>query len=152
MNDKQNRPANGLKRMLPLLVVVLMIFSLCACQTDFSKAADYTLDVNGGANIFVPDLSVIEMPGDSETVTFEITNNGSKQMDYTLSVSSLEKLPLVFTLATEQAEADGANANGTIAGGEKHRYTLTVSWPAEENSYTYAGLVDQVSVKLETEE
>ncbi len=142
---------NRIVKTVAWLMGISIVFFFCACQTDFSKPADYSLDVNSGANRFVPELSVIELPGDSQAIVFEITNKGGAEREYTLSVSSFGVLPLVFELDTEQAEVEGANAVGKISGGAKHRYTLFVSWPAEENSYIYAGLIDKVSVTLNVE-
>ncbi len=149
MNDRTGRLANALKRSILIFISVLFMLPLCACQKDFSKPADYTLDVSDGTNMFIPQLSVIEIPGDSQTIVFEIINEGNSETDYKLSVNSFGTLPLVFELDTAQAQVAGASAVGTISGGAKHRYTLTASWPAEKNSYIYKGQKEIVSVTLD---
>ncbi len=141
-----------MKRLLFLLISILLLFSLCSCQTDFSRPADYTFDAKNSKKIYTLDLSGMELPGTTKTFVFEVENTSGSEKEYTLTALSVGNLSLTceFTPETESEDmetAGGSTAKGGIGKNEKHRYTLTVTWPAEENSYIYAGSVSSITVE-----
>ncbi len=141
-----------MKKTILLLISALLLFSLCACQTDFSKPADYAFDAKNSKKTYTLDLSGMDMPGTSKTFVFEVKNTSGSEKEYSLTALLVGNLPLTceFTPETESedmATIDGSTATGNIGKNEKHRYTLTVTWPAEENSYIYAGGVASITVE-----
>ncbi len=135
-----------------LVVLAMMLLSLCACQTDFSRPADYVFDAKNSERTYTLDLSGMNLPGTSKTFAFEVKNTSGSEKEYNLTALLVGTLPLNCEFAPETENentgtADGATATGTIGKNEKHRYTLTVSWSAEDNSYIYAGGVALVTVE-----
>ncbi len=142
-----------MKRLYKSIVVIFslfMLFSICACQTDFSRPADYAFDTKNSEKTYTLDLSGMELPGTSKTFVFEVKNTSGSEKEYALTALLIGNLPLTCEITPESEDMetiDGSTAKGNIGKNEKHRYTLTVTWPAEENSYIYAGGVASVTVE-----
>lgn len=155
-----------------LLVLVLATTSVISgrfaryAATDASEegahVAAFVFRVQDAEQQYV-DISKIQKPGDSVTYKFTVTNASGTvisevEEEYWLRLELRGSLPLVCTLNEEvtlqAAQMDNA---GAVAGNAAEKtfqaavkseqaYTLTVTWPAEENDLVYAqaGLAELV--------
>lgn len=118
-------------------------------------------------------------PGSKKEYTFQVTNTKDGKtsqvaQEYTFIVETTENLPLVFnlsagtsnpagvgtTIATENSLAF-TNGKAELSGGMlphtesvTHEYTLSVSWPDEENSKLadYADEIDMVTLTVKADQ
>jgi len=141
--------------------------------------------VAGDMSILQPET--IEMPlegltpgGEARSLTFKVVNYGAGKisevaLDYDVTVTTTNNLPLAFTLTAQPPEGahgagktvDGAGAvlgettarpdgkrEQTLTGGafplaetgQTHTYTLTVTWPDEESGKTKAEYADEIDL------
>ncbi len=142
-----NKEDDSVKRILLLLLSAILLFSLCSCQTDFSRPTDYVFDTKNGARKYTLDLSGINLPGTSKTFVFEVTNSAIGEKAYTLTALIEGTLPLICEFEDTSTATVESSVSKTIGRNETHRYKLTVSWPAEENSYLYAGGTASITVE-----
>ncbi len=131
-----------MKKIILLLLSAVVLLSLGACQTDFSRPADHVYDAKNDARSCTLDLSGVDLPGTSKTFVFEVKNTSGRDKDYALIALLEGDLPLICEFTPETREetiksSEGATAKGTIGQNEKHRYLLTVTWPAEGNNHIY---------------
>jgi len=131
---------------------------------DSARVAGYVLDIHDTQAHYL-NLTGIQKPGDSETYRFTVRNhNGTftSEVDeeFFLSLELRGSLPLVCSLSGEDVinlNAESIAENGLVAGsGSVHTfaaavqsgksYTLTVTWPSEENDiqYSRAGIAQLV--------
>ncbi len=139
-----------MKKAIIVLISALLLISLCSCQTDFTRPADYLFDAKNRERIYSIDLSGMNRPGTSKTFVFEVKNTSNSEKAYTLTALSEGNIPLICEFARENDNTEtpsGSTATGSIGKNEKHRYTLTVSWRAEENGYIYAGGTASITVE-----
>ncbi len=139
-------------RYLQFLLAVMLALLSCSCQTELSRPADHVFDVNNGRGQYILDLSGMELPDTSKTFVLEVRNSSGVERVYELTALLSGNLPLIceFTAEAENGSGkavDGSTVTDSIRENEKHRYTLTVSWPAEENGYVYAGGTAIVTVE-----
>ncbi len=139
------------KSIMALSTLFMLIF-LCACQTDFSRPSDYTFDTKSSEMTYNLDLSGLNLPGTSKTFVLEVKNTSGSEKEYAMTALLVGNLPLICEFAPEAESntiktVDGSTAKGNIGKNEKHRYTLTVTWPAEEDSYIYAGGVASITIE-----
>ena len=78
-------------------------------------------------------------PGENVRYQIKLTNNSDVKVDYTLKAVSYGNLPLTFSFDS---------GSGTMNYDEVKIVTLTVTWPAGQNSAAYANTVDAVKVTV----
>lgn len=115
-------------------------------------------------------------PGETRTVSFTVTNQDAGTvsevpLNYQLQIETTGNLPLQFGLSGEKTDEKDTESRlvgaldeetlcatgGTLpsAGGFgacSHSYTLTISWPEEQNTDEYSYEIDRLSVKISTEQ
>ena len=123
-------------------------------QTDSARIAAYVFRVEDNQKHFL-DISSIQKPGDVIIYKFTVTNKSGSVIsevseEFYMSMELRGSLPLNVSvvcgdekLALEANEAVTGATHVYQAAVETNRvYTMTVSWPGEENdiSYSWAGL------------
>ncbi len=97
------------------------------------------------------------IPGETETVSLEITNKSEVAVEYTIVVKNeTNNLPLRFTMekvgASADLSADGATYTTQRLPGEyTDKYKLTIDWPAaadQDRDPDRMGMVDHISVTV----
>lgn len=173
MNGNRKPHIFVLRAAAVLLVLVLLTTSVVsgryaryvstASGGDRARIAAYVFDVHDDVGTYI-DVSDIRNPGDSKTYQFTVRNhNGAVSEvneEYLVTMELRGSLPLVCTLSdsdTITLNGMNVNAQGLTSGqGAIHtftasvktgkEYTLTVSWPDNENDvkYSRAGLSELV--------
>lgn len=105
-------------------------------------------------------------PGETRTVELAVTNQKGSivseiAQEYSITISTTDNLPLTYSLAPKDTGGTGTYATNSGGGltwtgglmpysetGVTHTYTLTVTWPTEENSTRYMNEVDVVSLTV----
>ncbi len=180
MTDKKSRTPVVLYVGVILLCVTLLLtylvmgiyarYSTKASTGDSANVAAWVFELTGeGSTAFSFDLTDMNSPGDTKEIAFYITNTKNTRVcevdqAYNVIVESTGNLPFTYTL-TAAAPAVGTAAavgvasglgvaaeNGMLPAAESatHTYTLTISWPADLNSFTLHEEVDLVSVTVES--
>lgn len=164
------------------IAAVLLCLILISLWMLGDMYARYTTDKDGsdgarvsifGHNetITVPD-SLLQglVPGDSRTYTLTVDNGKGKEVSevsqkYSIEVATAGNLPLTYTLTENGtkvgsfSESDAASHTFTdssmafsAAKAGSHTYTLTVSWPGDQNSIDLSGLPDYIQVNINVEQ
>lgn len=114
-------------------------------------------------------------PGESRSIDFVVTNQESGiisevPLTYQLQIETTGNLPLQFSLSGEKTDKKDTESQlagaldetlcamgGTLPssggfGACSHSYTLTISWPEDQNTEKYSYEIDRLSVKISTEQ
>lgn len=156
--------------LLVLLLISLYISSgyLAKYASDNSRnegagVANFSFDINNSSTINL-DLSSITGPGASQTYTFTVNSPASTEVarHYEVIVKTTNNLPLTLTLADQTETLDSTtdpvatgvsyelSTYGDVAVGTalSKTYTLTVAWPAAQNSTDYSKVVGTISIEV----
>lgn len=170
MKGKQRRKVR-LLRYLALLALVTSLGvsgTLAKYSSSFSGVVGMRVAAFAGGGVMTFDDAMDNMrPGDSRTLSFEVTNVTAGQicevgLDYEIQVETTGNLPLTFSLSGEQREP-GTDSNLAVFSAERltapggflpagasrtHGYTLTVTWDAAQSGEAYSYEIDMVTVKV----
>ena len=158
-----------------MLVLVLLLVSMYIASgylakyisdgdnDDAAGVASYSFNINNSTALNL-DLSSVNAPGTSQTYTFTVASPNTNEVarHYEVLVKTTNNLPLTLTLkegvttldATSDTVATGIaydiSTSGNVASGSafSKTYSLIVAWPANQNSTSYAGVVDTVSLEV----
>ena len=152
------RPAlRAEKRRRAVLLTVIYLSVLAILTTSFalsqyiakadgsssSAIASFKAHYSEGAQSVSVSLEGM-MPGDTRVIPLTVTNESDVSISYTLTASSLQNLPLVFTFDTPTGElplnADTVTCN------------LTVTWPAADRDAAFADEIDAVCITMHYEQ
>jgi len=121
--------------------------------SDSARVAAFVFDVNDTSAHFL-DVSEVNAPGKSQTFQFEVRNDNTSRIsevteEYKLHIELHGSLPLtVEVTADDNAKLDltesasqvlESGVRSFLAGeAQKNTYTMTVTWPENENDLQYA--------------
>ncbi len=118
--------------------------------------------VNDTVEIITVPLSSM-VPGATETYQFSVKNYDDDDnvtdatMKYNVKIEGAGYLPLEYSLTNDNSNVlltDGVSPwyslPHTVA--TIHNYELTISWPIEYNEFTYANLVEVVTITIDAEQ
>ncbi len=176
---QQNEKNRSLVLRIAAVLLCLILLSLWMLGDMYAR---YTADGAGSdgarVSIFGHDESITVpdrllqglVPGDSRTYTLKVDNGtGDKVSEvsqkYSIEVTTAGNLPLIYTLTENGttvgrfSESDAASHTFTdssmafsAAKAGAHTYSLTVSWPGDQNSIDLSGLPDYIQVNINVEQ
>lgn len=177
---KQKTHRIKLRHLVYLALVTTVIGSTTlarfAMTTDFTPGAAIAIFASGVQRL---DLGTQEAlaPGETKEIIFNVTNSDVGKVSevsiaYEVQIETTKNLPLQFSLTGEKGdEQDESNSalvgsldpatltakggklpSARSGGGTNHRYTLTITWPKEENAEAYSNEIDHLSVRIKTEQ
>ncbi|MBC8571214.1 hypothetical protein [Zongyangia hominis] len=159
-------------RWLLFLVLIVALASTVTLSRYMTSVSG-----TGTASISTVDMKATSLnfssgelkPGGSKTFSFDVvnftgTNVSDVTQDYTVTVTTSGNLPLHFDLSGAGAAGDGYAllkdaGSSTWSGGllphtaaTTHSYTLTVTWPQENNAAALADEIDLITVTVRAEQ
>lgn len=126
--------------------------------SDSARVAAYVFDLTEGSDSQMTKLEGITKPGDTQTVTFTVTNQRGSRISevaesYTMNLEVEGSIPVTCTMTRDSEEflsADTCTANKTKATSNAitlqaatyytQTYVLTATWPEDQNQASYAGM------------
>lgn len=167
---KESYTARALLLLLVLLLISLYLSSgylaryvTSANNSASSRTAKFSFNINNNSSLEL-DLSAVNAPGTSHSYSFDVVSSSTNEVarGYLVKVKTTNNLPLNITLADDSSTLASTTAtkgtgisyelttSGTVAAGTalSKRYTITVSWPANETSSDYAGVIGVISLEV----
>ncbi len=155
-NTRRKLPVSALIAYLLIAVVLtsgvtLSRYATSISGSDGARVAEFDVASNGiqEATIQLGDMK----PGDVKTYSFTVTNSSEVAVQWSITLTSTENLPLTYelTLAGGSATAltPGTPVEMSISPPNDNAaksYTLTVTWPSSVRDAKYSGLVDAVKL------
>lgn len=118
---------------------------------DEARVAKFSIEGSGTlSQSIVQDFK----PGDSEELTFTITNNSEVAVEYTVTAAiETKNLPLSMSMKKGDATVAGATHTETqLPGSHTNTYTLHIEWNKDaanaKDPDMYMGRVDYISIKV----
>ena len=134
-----------------------------AMASDGARVAKFEITETGLGSTTEAVVTANLVPGQTTTKTLTIQNKSEVAVEYTITVKSMtNNLPLTFAVSEENSTtADVSEMSKDAVSGEyscsaqlapnettPNTYTLEITWPADESSTQYVGMVDQVKVSI----
>ena len=112
---------------------------------DEGRVAEFKVEVDvTDTNNIVKTAPCVMMPGSEEKLVIVITSSSEVALKGTITVTTLNNLPLTIENSTSIFEFN--------AGGGKFTTTVTISWDSTDNDVKYSGEVDVLQVKVAIEQ
>lgn len=161
LNRKGVRPGKHQAKRPPLMVYVMYLlvatvvftgvtFSSYISSTvgqDTARVAKFEVTGTGSFAVNIPAEAMI--PGDSFQQQFIIQNKGEVAVELSIAAEMMyNKLPLELTIESVANELTQTLAVGS---GEQ-TYTLTVSWPSEQDNISWAGKTDVIRLSISAQQ
>ena len=167
---KESFTVRAILLLLALLLISLYIasgylakYTSNAGDNDGANVAAFSFNINNDTALNL-DLSSVNAPGTSQTYTFTVVSPNTNEVarNCSISIKTTNNLPLTISLqenSTTLAQTTAAvgtgiayelSANGQVAPNTalSKTYTVTVAWPAAQNSSSYAGVVGAVLLEV----
>lgn len=115
-------------------------YSTTVSGSDSARVAKFELKETGS---FSQDLYLEYQPGMNKTYTIVLENHSEVTVDCTVTVKRLsDNMPLTVTFDTVNVQLDPNDTTGKT-------YTLTLTWPSEDNDARYSYEVDAIRVTVD---
>lgn len=118
-----------------------------AMGQDTARVARFEVSGTESFAVSIPAEAMI--PGDSFQQQFIIQNKGEVAVELSIAAEMMyNKLPLVLTVESVANEL----TQTLSALSEEQTYTLTVSWPSEQNDISWAGKTDVIRLTISAQQ
>lgn len=140
---------------LPRIVSILIVLVLLSTSMLSGLYARYTTSIGGSDSARVARFAVTEegellsfftvdiQPGSTVSRSVTVENKSEVAVEYSiLPASKYGNLPLQF-------QSVSSAGTSVLQPGQTEEYTLNITWPADQNSTEYCGMVDLIQLTLQ---
>ena len=116
---------------------------------EIARVAKFDITGEGVSTQVVPTDHFF--PGKTLKQEVNITNNSEVMVKYTLTAKTTGNLPLQLKFSDDNTSTTSVSVSAELApNGKNAAHTLKVVWPAGDNSVAYSGMVDAITLTVET--